>query len=126
MMRPASLPSFSVTEAGSHLHVPTQSVAAGRDNQTLERNKEKFMRKTMMIALSAFAFSAAVPAVAQDAMASHDQMKASKKMSAADMKKVKACNAMSHDAMMKDAGCAKVMKAHPDMMKHDDMMKSGN
>lgn len=89
------------------------------------------MRKMMMIALSAFAFGAAVPAVAQDAMASHDQMKTGKKMSAADMKKMKACNAMSHGAMMKDAKCAKMMKAHPDMMKHDmmkhdDMMKSGN
>ncbi|WP_277981396.1 hypothetical protein [Sphingomonas phyllosphaerae] len=82
------------------------------------------MRNTLMIALSVLALGGAAPAFAQDAMASHDQMK-STKMSAADMKKMKACNAMSHDAMMKDRKCAALVKAHPDMMKHDDMMKSG-
>jgi hypothetical protein len=89
------------------------------------------MRKMMMIALSALAFGAAVPAIAQDAMASHDQMasgsmKAGKKMSAADTKKMDACSAMSHDAMMKDSKCAKMMKARPDTMKSDAMSKPGN
>ena len=37
-------------------------------------------------------------------------------MSASDMKKMKACQAMSPDAMMKNARCAKLMKMHPDMM----------
>ncbi len=84
------------------------------------------MRKMMMIALSALAFGAAVPAFAQDTTASHDQMasdkmKDGKKMSAADMKEMEACSAMSHDAMMKDAKCAKMTAAHPDAM-----MKSSN
>ena len=71
--------------------------------------------------------AAAAPAFAQDAMASHDQMASGgMKMSASATRKMKACNAMSHDAMMKNAGCAKMMKAHPDMMKHDGMMTSGN
>ncbi|WP_374943950.1 hypothetical protein [Sphingomonas sp.] len=84
------------------------------------------MRMMKMIALSALALGAAAPALAQDAMASHDQMKSAKKMSAADMKKMQACNAMSHGAMTKDAKCAELVKAHPDMRKHDAMMKSGN
>lgn len=96
------------------------------------------MRTFALIAFSALALSAAVPAFAQDAMASHDQMAAhdsmksdsmksgSMKMSAGSMRKMKTCNAMSHDAMMKNAGCAKMMKMHPDMMKHDDMMSSGH
>ena len=89
------------------------------------------MRILTLIAVSALALSAAVPAFAQDAMASHDQMKSgmqsgSMKMSASSMRKMKSCNAMSHDDMMKNAGCAKMMKMHPDMMKHDDMMNAGH
>lgn len=82
------------------------------------------MRITTLIAVSALSFAAAAPAVAQDAMMK-DGMKSGSmmKMSAADTRKMKACNAMSHEKMMKNAGCARMMKAHPDMMKHDDMMK---
>lgn len=82
------------------------------------------MRMMTLLAMSALSLAAAAPAVAQDAMMK-DGMKSGSmmKMSAADTKKMKACNAMSHDKMMKNAGCAKMMKAHPDMMKHDDMMK---
>lgn len=89
------------------------------------------MRSMTLLTLSALALSGAAPAFAQDAMSSHDQMasgqmKAGKKMSAADTKKMKACNAMSHEAMMKDAKCVKITKAHPDMMSHDSMMKHAN
>lgn len=96
------------------------------------------MRTLTFIAVSALVLSAAVPAFAQDAMASHDQMAAhdsmksdsmksgSMKVSTGSTRKMNACNAMTHDAMMKNAGCAKMMKAHPDMMKHDDMMSSGH
>jgi hypothetical protein len=46
------------------------------------------------------------------------------KMSAKHMKKMKSCQAMDHDMMMKNKGCMKMMKMHPDMMKGDDgMMK---
>ncbi|WP_419825168.1 hypothetical protein [Sphingomonas sp.] len=91
------------------------------------------MRAVTMLGLCALSLSAAAPAFAQDAMASHDQMSAhdhmasgGMKMSAADTRKMKSCNAMSHDTMMKNAGCAKIMKVHPEMMKHDEMMKSGH
>lgn len=47
------------------------------------------------------------------------------KMSASDMKMMKSCSAMGHDAMMKAPGCVKVMKAHPDMMKSGGSMTSG-
>ena len=90
------------------------------------------MRISTLLGLCALSLAAATPAIAQDAMASHGQMAAhdkmasgGMKMSAANTRKMKACNAMSHDAMMKNAGCAKMMKAHPDMMKQDSMMKSG-
>ena len=81
------------------------------------------MRIALLIAVSTLSV-AAVPAIAQDAMASHDQMTPGSmmKMSAADTHKMASCNAMSHDKMMKNAGCAKLMKAHPDMMKSDTMM----
>ena len=82
------------------------------------------MRITTLLALSALSLAAAAPAVAQDAMMK-DGMKSGSmmKMSAADTKKMKSCNAMSHDRMIKNAGCARMMKMHPDMMKHDGMMK---
>ncbi|QXQ07397.1 hypothetical protein KX816_05050 [Sphingosinicellaceae bacterium] len=84
------------------------------------------MRKTLLT-LSLLLITAAAPAVAQDAMAKHDAMQAdTSKMSAADTRKMKACNAMSHDKMMKNAGCKKLAAAHPDMMKHDDAMKSAH
>jgi hypothetical protein len=58
---------------------------------------------------------AGAPALAQmnsDSMSSGSKME----MSRADMKKMKACQRMSHSAMMKNARCAKMMKMHPDMM----------
>ena len=85
------------------------------------------MRTTTLILLSALSLTGtAAPAFAQDSMAS-GQMKSGSmmKMSAADTRKMKACNAMSHDKMMKNAGCARMMKAYPDMMKQDAMMKKG-
>ncbi|QYE35649.1 MULTISPECIES: hypothetical protein [Sphingosinicellaceae] len=79
------------------------------------------MRKTLFT-LSLLLIAAAAPAVAQDAMAKHDGMQAeTPKMSAADTREMKACNAMSHDKMMKNAGCKKLAAANPDMMKHDAM-----
>ena len=75
------------------------------------------MRIATLIAMTVLSV-AAVPAVAQDSMMAHGQMK----MSAADHKKMDACGAMSHDKMMKNAGCKKMMKMHPDMMKSGDAM----
>lgn len=45
-------------------------------------------------------------------------------MSAKDMKTMKSCNAMSHDAMMKNKTCMKMAAMHPDAMKDDSMIKS--
>lgn len=82
------------------------------------------MRILTLVAISAMSIAAATPALAQDAMMKGG-MKSDKmmKMSAADTKKMKSCQAMSHDMMMKDAGCKKMMKMHPDMMKSDPMAK---
>ena len=69
---------------------------------------------------------AGAPAFAQSAMASHDPMMSG--MSKKDMKMMKHCQGMDHDAMMKNHSCMKMMKMHPDMMsggmsKDDSMMK---
>ena len=62
------------------------------------------------------------PAYAQ--MAADKAMKPMK-MSMAQKKTMNKCNAMSHDMMMKNKSCMKMMKMHPDMMKmHSDMMKN--
>ena len=76
------------------------------------------MRMISLLAMSALSIATASPALAQDAMMK-DGMKSDSmmKMSKADMKKMKSCNAMSHEMMMKNAGCKKMMKMHPDMMK---------
>lgn len=84
--------------------------------------------RTIVLLASLLSLAVGSPAFAEDAMSSGDAMAAHGKMAAHSMKmspamqrKVTACNAMSHDAMMKNAGCAKVMKAHPDMMNHGTM-----
>lgn len=83
------------------------------------------MRSMTLIALSALALGAAAPAFAQDAMASHDQMKSGDKM--ATTKKPAADNMKSHDAMStgKKKHAKPAKKAHSDMMSHD-AMKHGN
>ena len=83
------------------------------------------MRSMTLIALSALALGAAAPAFAQDAMASHDQLKSGDKM--ATSKKPAADNMMSHDAMSrgKKKRHKPVKKTHSAMMSHD-AMKSGN
>jgi hypothetical protein len=43
-------------------------------------------------------------------------------MSKADMATLKHCQAMSHDMMMKNAKCMKLMKMHPDMMNNNPPM----
>lgn len=83
------------------------------------------MRITALLALSVLSLAASAPAVAQDAMMKSGSMMHSgsmMKMSKADTKKMKMCSAMSHDRMMKNHSCAKMMKMHSDMMKHDGMM----
>ena len=84
------------------------------------------MRILTLVAISAMSMAIAAPALAQDAMMK-DGMKSDKmmKMSAADTNKMKMCQAMPHDRMMKNAGCMKMQKMHPDMMKGDAMMKDG-
>lgn len=44
------------------------------------------------------------------------------KMSAKHMKMMQSCKAMDHEMMMKNKGCMKMMKKHPDMMKDDGAM----
>ena len=79
----------------------------------------------ILIAIAAAAFAAGSPALAQmqndsmskGAMSSDEGMMSGKKMSMADKKMMAKCNGMSHDMMMKNKGCMKMMKMHPDMMK---------
>jgi hypothetical protein len=71
------------------------------------------------LGLSLLAISAG-GALAQSGMTSSDTMSkpmaAPMSMSKHDMKMMKTCQGMSHDMMMKKAGCMKMMKMHPDMM----------
>jgi hypothetical protein len=96
---------------------------ASRLRFTWRRKKEPDMRIITLLAISALSVTATAPAFAQDAMMK-DSMKSDSmmKMSKMDTKKMNHCNAMSHDMMMKNARCKKMMKMHPDMMKHDDSM----
>jgi hypothetical protein len=80
------------------------------------------MRILTLIAVSAAAMSLAAPAFAQDAMANGAMGSAPMKMTPKETKKMTNCKAMSHDMMMKNAGCMKLMKMHPDMMSGDSMM----
>ena len=75
----------------------------------------------LMCAAAMLAGAIGAPAFAQmsnDSMMKKDGMSGSHmKMSAADKKMMTKCSGMSHDMMMKDKGCMKMMKMHPDMMK---------
>lgn len=72
------------------------------------------------LALSAGAayaqYSSTPSASTSGANASSMSAQRSGKVSDADMKRIQACKAMSRDAAMKDTGCVKMMKAHPEMM----------
>lgn len=83
------------------------------------------MRMMTLIAMSALSIAAAAPSIAQDAMMKGGMKSGGMKMSDAEMKKMKSCNGMSRERMMKNADCMKMMKMHPDMMKQDAMMKKG-
>ncbi len=85
--------------------------------------KETIMRIFAVIVASALSIAVAAPALAQYAMSSGAMDSGSAmKMSPMAMKKMNKCKAMSHDMMMKNAGCMKMMKMHPDMMKGENMM----
>lgn len=77
------------------------------------------MMKSMklMCAAALLAGVVAAPAFAQMEKGGMMSSGSSMKMSKMDQKKMTKCNAMSHDMMMKNAGCTKMMKMHPDMMK---------
>ena len=77
-----------------------------------------------ILTLFALSLATTAPALAQDAMMKDGMHPAGKThMSAADMRRMQTCNAMSHERMMRSASCRRVAKMHPDMMKHDAMMK---
>ena len=84
------------------------------------------MRMMTLIAMSAMSLAGAAPAFAQDAMMNHSTPAGSMmRMSAADQRRMRACNAMPHARMMRNARCAKMMKMHPDMMRHGAMNSGG-
>lgn len=85
------------------------------------------MRILTLLAISAMSLAASAPAVAQGAMAQGGMAKGSMShMSAADARMMNSCKAMSHEAMMKNRNCARMMRMHPDMMKGDAMMRHDN
>ena len=59
-------------------------------------------------------------AYAQDSMTHNDMTNG---MSKHDMMMMKKCQGMDHDMMMKNKGCMKMMKMHPDMMSDGGMVK---
>lgn len=73
---------------------------------------------TMMCAAAMLAVTFGAPAYAQDAMKKDTMMSSGSpmKMSKADQRKMASCQAMSYAMMMKNKGCMKMMKMHPDMM----------
>lgn len=74
--------------------------------------------KVALLGAVTIAFGAG-PALGQTPMAPDTKMAAPApmKLSDADKKFWTNCKVMSHEAMMKDAGCARIMKAHPEAMK---------
>ena len=83
------------------------------------------MGMRIVTAATAAALLVTMPAMAQmsngsmssDQMSSGSMSSGSKmKMSMADKKMMAKCKGMSHDMMMKNKGCMKMMKMHPDMM----------
>ena len=85
------------------------------------------MRILTLLALSAVSLTASAPAFAQNAMMK-DGMHASPMahMSAADTRRMASCNAMSHARMMRNSACARMMRAHPNMMHHNNAMQHGS
>ena len=77
--------------------------------------------KTTLILITAAALGLGAPAFAQMQSGSMDKGAMSSgsdmKMSMADKKMMTKCQKMSHAMMMKNKGCMKMMKMHPDMMK---------
>ena len=80
------------------------------------------MRIFILFAATALSVGFYAPAIAQQAM-KHDHMSSGSSMHMwhKHMKTMHKCKAMSHDMMMKNAGCKKMMKMHPDMMSGDAM-----
>ena len=64
-------------------------------------------------ALGAPAYAQMESGMKKDGMMSGDHMK----MSMKNKKMMTKCQGMSHDMMMKNKSCMKMMKMHPDMMK---------
>ena len=94
-----------------HFRHPMIEVGSGRHPG--DHSMIQLKSAALGLALLAFAGGSAV------AMPDGDMHK----MSAKHMKKMRSCKAMDHDMMMKNRGCMKMMKMHPDMMKDDGMMK---
>mgnify|MGYP000470418880 CR=1 FL=1 len=83
------------------------------------------MRILSLLAISAISLVTTAPAFAEaDMMKAGAHPSAMMHMSAADTRRMKSCNAMSHKRMMRSATCRKLMQMHPDMMHHDSKMSA--
>ncbi len=77
--------------------------------------------KIVFVAAAAAVLAVGGVASAQMAAGSKSDAMATK-MSPADTKKIEHCKAMSHDAMAKNATCAKMMKLHPAAFDYSPMV----
>lgn len=83
--------------------------------------------KSAALGLAILTCGAGAATAQSDGAMAKSSMAAPSHMSAHQMHMMKSCKSMSHDMMMKNKGCMKMMKAHPEMMsdgmKNDSMGK---
>ena len=101
-----------VLVAGLAAMALTAGAAVAQDNSTSKENTSAASKDTTSAA------SAAGDTTSKDSSASMN-------MSKTDAATAKSCQAMPHDAMMKDAKCKAFMAKHSDMFNADGTMKSG-
>jgi hypothetical protein len=76
--------------------------------------------RALFLGLTAVAFAGGVAAAQTPAGKPDTSTTApAAKLSAPDTQTWDRCKTMSHDAMAKDPDCARIVKAHPDIVKHD-------
>ena len=78
------------------------------------------MRTPALLAISALSLIVSAPVFAGDPMMKDGMhTDAMAHMSAADTRRIQRCNAMTHDRMMHNRTCVRLMQMHPDMMHHE-------
>lgn len=82
------------------------------------------MRNFTLLVMTALTLAATAPASAQKGMMKDEMHPAAMThATAADTRRMKSCNAMSHKQMMRSATCRRLAKMHPEMMHHGSTMQ---